>query len=217
MEKRNIGILGSGTVGQTLATGFINHGFEVTIGTNNPHKLEEWQSQNPNGKVADFKHAASFGDIIILAVKGKFAIKVLEQAEVGTLIGKTVVDATNPIDDQRAPTKGVLHFYTGSNESQLEMLQEKFAEAHFVKAFNSVGSFLMVNPDFGGIKPTMFICGENDRAKQETIEILEMFGWEPADMGGKEAARSIESLCILWCIPGIRDNQWGHAFKLLKK
>jgi predicted dinucleotide-binding enzyme len=75
----------------------------------------------------------------------------------------------------------------------------------------------MVNPDFGGIKPTMFICGNEANAKKEVSKILDKFGFEVEDMGGVEAARAIEPLCILWCIPGFLRNQWMHAFKLLKK
>jgi hypothetical protein len=74
----------------------------------------------------------------------------------------------------------------------------------------------MVNPEFGGIKPTMFICGNNTEAKQQVTKILDLFGWETEDMGSAAAARAIEPLCMLWCIPGFTKNQWNHAFKLLK-
>jgi predicted dinucleotide-binding enzyme len=63
----------------------------------------------------------------------------------------------------------------------------------------------------------MFICGNNEASKTEVKEILDLFGWETEDMGGAEAARAIEPLCMLWCIPGLKNNQWSHAFKLLKK
>jgi hypothetical protein len=99
----------------------------------------------------------------------------------------------------------------------MERLQKKVPKARFVKAFSCVGSGLMVNPDFGGVKPTMFICGNDTGAKGEVHEILDRFGWEVEDMGAVEAARAIEPLCMLWCIPGLRDNHWSHAFKLLKK
>ena len=75
----------------------------------------------------------------------------------------------------------------------------------------------MVNPDFGGIKPSMFICGNDPEARKQVTAILDQFGWETEDMGAAEAARAIEPLCILWCIPGFARNEWMHAFKLLKK
>jgi predicted dinucleotide-binding enzyme len=98
----------------------------------------------------------------------------------------------------------------------MEQLQREFPDAHFVKAFNSVGSALMVDPQFKDGKPTMFICGNDDKAKEVVAGIVKQFGWESEDMGGAEAARAIEPLCILWCIPGFRNNEWSHAFKLLR-
>jgi predicted dinucleotide-binding enzyme len=99
----------------------------------------------------------------------------------------------------------------------MEKSQHAYPDVYFVKAFNSVGNALMVNPDFDGIRPTMFICGNHEPARKAVSEILELFGWEVEDMGGAEAARAIEPLCMLWCIPGFRENRWTHAFKLLKK
>jgi predicted dinucleotide-binding enzyme len=99
----------------------------------------------------------------------------------------------------------------------MERLQREVAEARFVKAFNSVGNPFMINPQFEGGKPTMFICGNDEAAKQIVGGILDQFGWETADMGKAEAARAIEPLCMLWCIPGFLRNQWSHAFKLLRQ
>jgi predicted dinucleotide-binding enzyme len=98
----------------------------------------------------------------------------------------------------------------------MEQLQREFPEARFVKAFNSVGSARMVNPEFAGGRPTMFICGNDAAARSIVTDILDQFGWETADMGKATAARAIEPLCMLWCIPGFTRNEWSHAFKLLK-
>ena len=98
----------------------------------------------------------------------------------------------------------------------MERLVRIAPAAKFVKAFNSVGNAVMVNPDFGGAKPTMFICGNDNKAKLAVQDILVQFGWDVADMGAAEAARAIEPLCMLWCIPGFLRNEWRHAFKLLK-
>ena len=97
----------------------------------------------------------------------------------------------------------------------MERLQREFADARLVKAFNSVGNSLMVNPQFAGGKPTMFICAE--AAKRIVSHILDQFGREIADMGKVEAARAIEPLCMLWCIPGFLRNDWTHTFKLLRQ
>jgi hypothetical protein len=212
-----IGILGSGVVGQTLGSGFIRHGYEVMLGTRSPEKLTDWKLKaGESGRVGSFAEAAAFGDILVLAVKGAAAEDTLKTAGRENLSGKAIIDATNPIADS-PPDNGVLRFFTSLDDSLMEQSQRAFPDARFVKAFNSVGNALMVNPDFGGIKPTMFICGNDSRAKQEVSRILDLFGFEVEDMGGAQAARAIEPLCILWCIPGFLHNQWTHAFKLLRR
>lgn len=214
--SKKIGILGSGVVAQTLGSGFLRHGYAVMLGTRHPDKLADWkQSTSGKGQTGSFSEAAAFGDTLVLAVKGSAAEQALIQAGSNHLAGKTILDATNPIAEA-APTNGVLHFFTSLDDSLMERLQRAHPGTHFVKAFNSVGSAFMVNPSFQGGKPTMFICGNHTGAKKEAHGILEQFGWEVADMGEVEAARAIEPLCILWCIPGFRENQWSHAFKLLK-
>lgn len=209
-----IGILGSGDVAKALATGFLGHGHEVMIGTRTPSKLADWVAQHPKCWIGGFSDAAKSAELIVLAVKGTAAGDVLRTIGEQNLSGKPIVDATNPIADV-PPTNGVLTFFTGPNESLMEQLQREFTSANFVKAFNSVGNACMVNPQFKGGKPTMFICGNDEDAKKTVTGILDQFGWESADMGHAEAARAIEPLCLLWCIPGFLRNDWVHAFKLL--
>ena len=214
--KKKIGILGSGAVGQTLASGFVKHGYEVMIGTRDQNKLREWKAKLGNKvSIGSFEETSKFGQLIVLAVKGTVAKEVLEMVIIENLEGKTIIDATNPIADV-PPENGVLKFFTTLDKSLMEELQFRFPEANFVKAFNSIGSAFMVNPNFNGGKPTMFICGNNNEAKKEVSKILGLFGFEVEDMGKIEAARAIEPLCMLWCIPGFLKNEWSHAFKLLK-
>lgn len=209
-----IGIIGSGTVATALASGFLKHGHEVTLGTRTASKLADWSKKNPKARVGSFAEAAKFGELVILAVKGTVAADALRATGATNLSGKPVIDATNPIADA-PPVNGVLKFFTSLDDSLMEQLQREFKEAHFVKAFNSVGSALMINPQLKGGKPTMFICGNDEAAKKTVHGILDQFGWETADMGKAEAARAIEPLCMLWCIPGLLHNDWTHAFKLL--
>jgi predicted dinucleotide-binding enzyme len=110
----------------------------------------------------------------------------------------------------------VLKFFTSLDDSLMERLQKEFPQARFVKAFSSVGNARMVNPAIAGGPPTMFICGNDDAAKKAVTGILDQFGWETADMGKAEAARAIEPLCMLWCIPGFLRNEWSHAFKVVR-
>lgn len=210
----NVGILGSGAVAKALAEGFLRHGHAVTLGTRTASQLAEWGAQHPAAKIASVAGAAAFGEVVVLAVKGHVAADVVRAAGVANLAGKTVIDATNPIAEA-PPEKGVLRFFTTLDDSLMERLQREFAAVHFVKAFNSVGNAEMVDPAFPGGRPTMFICGNDDGAKAVVVRILDQFGWETADMGAAEAARAIEPLCMLWCIPGFLRNEWRHAFKLL--
>ncbi len=211
-----VGILGSGDVAKTLASGFLKHGHRVMVGTRTPAKLADWAAQNPNAQVGSFADAAKSGELIVLAVKGNAAVEALGLAGAGNLAAKTVLDACNPIADA-PPDHGVLRFFTTHEQSLMEQLQQEFPAANFVKAFNSVGAPSMVNPQFAGGKPTMFICGNDEAAKKQVSQIAGEFGWEVADMGSVEAARAIEPLCMLWCIPGFLRNEWTHAFKLMHR
>ena len=185
---KKVGVLGSGAVGRSLAVGFEKHGYDVMLGTSNPNKLSDWQS-GPNGKVASFERAASFGDLIVLAVKGSAAAKIVEQVKVG-ISGKTILDVTNPVADEKSKNGAISHFTT-PDESLMEKLQELVPDAFFVKAFNCVDSKLMVNPPKS--KTTvMQICGNEDDAKKEAKEVLTTFGFKSKDIGKASAAREIE-------------------------
>jgi hypothetical protein len=214
---KKIGIIGSGIVAKTLANGFLKHGYQVMMGSRDVSKLTDWKEKGgTNASVGSFSDAAAFGEIIVLATKGNVSKDALNLAGAANLKGKTVIDTTNPIADA-PPENGVLKFYTSLDNSLMEQLQQTFPDVHFVKSFSCIGNAFMVNPDFGGTKPSMFICGNNDDAKKQVNEILIQFGFEVEDMGKVTAARAIEPLCILWCIPGMLTNNWMHAFKLLKK
>lgn len=210
-----VGILGSGDVAKSLAAGFLKHGHDVVMGTRRTAKLGAWAQEHPRVRIGSFDDAARFGELIVLAVKGSAAADALRLVAPEHLAGKSVMDVTNPIADT-APVNGVLTFFTTLDESLLERLQKEFPKANFVKAFSSVGNALMVNPQFKDGKPSMFICGNDDGARRTVAGIVEQFGWAVEDLGKAEAARAIEPLCILWCIPGFLRNDWTHAFKVLR-
>lgn len=210
-----VGILGSRVVAKALASGFLTHGHRVTLGTRDRATLADWVAQHPAATIGTIAEAAAFGEIIVLAVKGTAATDVMRAAGSAHVAGKTIIDTTNPIA-AAPPVNGVLKYFTTLDDSLMEQLQREFPGARFVKAFNSVGNASMVNPRFAGGKPTMFICGNDEDAKQTVRGILDQFGWETEDMGAAEAARAIEPLCMLWCIPGFLNQSWLHAFKLLR-
>ena len=208
-----VGILGSGAVAKALGEGFLKHGHAVMLGTREASKLRDWAGEHAGATVGSFSDAANFGELLVLAVKGEAAADVLRLA--GPAVnGKVVMDPTNPIASA-PPVNGVLKFFTNPDESLMERLQRAHPSARFVKAFNSVGNTKMVNPRYAAGPPTMFICGNDAAAKKLVAGICEQFGWESLDLGAMEAARAIEPLCILWCIPGFLMNEWTHAFKVL--
>jgi predicted dinucleotide-binding enzyme len=214
MSTKKVGVLGSGQVGQVLSDGFLKHGYDVMRGSRDPAKLAGWKAASgAKASAGTFADAARFAEIIVLAVKGTAAEEAVRLCGDG-LNGKVVLDATNPLADA-PPVNGVLKYITGPNDSLMERLQRSAPAAKFVKAFSSVGSALFVNPKLP-TKPTMFICGNDLGAKDAARGILEQFGWDSEDCGGVEAARAIEPLCMLWCIPGFLRNDWVHAFKVLR-
>lgn len=208
------GVLGAGPVAQVLARGLKKHGHDVRVGNRTLGKLTAFAGETgiDTGSPTD---VASWAEVVVLAVAGSAAEEALRSVGVAALRGKVVVDTTNPIAAE-PPVDGVLRFFTGPNESLLERLQATFPDARFVKAFNSVGNAYMVDPVLPGGPPTMFFCGNDAQAKSVVEALIRQFGWEPADMGSAVAARAIEPLCQLWCIPGLRENRWTHAFRLLR-
>jgi predicted dinucleotide-binding enzyme len=199
-----IGVIGTGEVGETLAAGFKKHGHDVVRGT-----------REPKAGFKSFADTAKASEVVVIAVKGTAAESAVKLCGPENLAGKVVIDVMNPIKDE-APVKGVLSFFTGSGESLMERLQRLAPKAKFVKAFSCVGAALMVNPKLKGGPPTMFVCGDDAGAKEKVRGILTQFGWETEDVGGVEAARAIEPLCVLWCLPGFLRDDWSHAFKLIR-
>ena len=211
---KRFGVIGSGEVGQTLAKGLAAAGYAVRIGTRTSGKLAAFSKKTgiPEGS---FKDIAAWAEALVLAVKGTAALEAAQLAGAKNLEGKLVIDTTNPMADE-PPQDGVLRSFTGPNESLMEQLQAAHPKAKFVKAFSCVGSDLMVHPALNGGPPTMFYCGNDPAAKAVVAKILEHFGWDGADMGGAVAARAIEPLAVLWCIPGFREDDWNHAFRMLQ-
>jgi len=213
---KKIGIIGSGAVAQALGNGFLKYGYDVMLSSRDSSKLSDWKEKGgAKASVGNFKKTAKYGELIVLTVLGRTATDAIEEAGPQNLNGKTVIDTTNPIDEV-PPENGVIQYFTHGDESLMEQLQNRFPDINFVKAFSCVGNAFMVNPSFKEGKPSMFICGNKEAAKQQTIAILDKFGWETGDMGKATSARAIEPLCILWCLPGFLRNQWTHAFKMLK-
>ncbi len=210
-----IGILGSGEVGQTLGRGLIARGHEVKMGSRekNNEKTAGWaKKEGARASTGDFAEAARFGEMVIVATLWTGTENALKMAGAENMAGKVLMDVTNPLNFTPGPVLAV-----GHTDSAGERVQRWVPKARVVKAFNSVGFPLMVDPQFPGGPPSMFICGNDAGAKETVGEIVKSFGWEVVDVGGIEEARDLEPLCTLWLAYGMKTKSWGHAFKLLRK
>jgi 8-hydroxy-5-deazaflavin:NADPH oxidoreductase len=199
-----IGILGSGVVGQSLARGLSRHGHEVRIGTRKD-AVEDFPVGSPSDVVAD-------ADLVFLSVQGTAAVDVAVGVK-EQLRGKVLVDTTNPLDF----SSGAPGLFVGHTDSLGEQVQRAVPEAHVVKAYNTVGNTLFVDPDLPGGPPTMLIGGDSDDAKATVSGLLEESGWDVVDLGGIEASRWLEPICIAWVLYGSRTGTWDHAFRLLRR
>jgi len=199
-----IGILGSGVVGQALARGLARHGHDVRIGTRKD-AIDDLPVGSPADVVAD-------ADLVFLSVHGAAAVEVVTGVR-EQLAGKVVVDTTNPLDF----STGAPALFVGHTDSLGEQVQRALPEARVVKAYNTVGNTLMVDPDLPGGPPSMFLGGDSDEAKAVVTELLQSTGWDVVDLGGIEASRWLEPMCMAWVAHGARSGGWDHAFKLLHR
>jgi len=214
MAKVNVGILGSGDVGKSLARGFAGLGHDVKIGSRSPEKLNDFVAeQGKRVSAGTFAEAAKFGDVIALATLGVATQEAIDLAGRDRFAGKVVIDATNPLDF----SSGAPRLSVGHTDSLGEQVQRWLPDARVVKAFNTVGNAYFVNPDFPNGPPDMFICGNDDDAKKIVSQICEHFGWGVVDIGGIEGSRHLEPMCMVWVLYGVRNGSWNHAFKLLRK
>jgi predicted dinucleotide-binding enzyme len=214
MQTISIGVLGSGDVGRVLARGFSDLGHAVKIGSRDPGKLREWaEAAGERVTIGTFADAARFGDVIVLATLGTATEEAIRLAGIDSFQGKVVIDATNPLDF----SKGLPALTIGHTDSLGEVVQRLIPNARVVKAFNTVGNALMVNPQLPGGPPDMFICGNDEDAKKIVSQICEHFGWGVIDIGGIEGSRYLEPMCLTWVLHGIRSQSWEHAFKMLHR
>ena len=159
------------------------------------------------------EEAAEFGELLALGVPGTELESAIEAAGADNLYGKVLIDITNPL----IYGEGMPALACGPTDSGGELLQRTVPDAKVVKTLNIVNNGQMVNPEVADGPPTMFVAGEDDAAKQTVEGILGDFGWEDViDLGGIEAARELESLCVLWCRLAIPTQQWQTAFKVLR-
>jgi len=215
MQNARIGVLGSGDVGRVLAAGFVGLGHEVKAGSRDPQKLQAWaDAAGTQASTGTFEEAARFGDILVLAMLGSAAESAIRLGGIDHFDGKVVIDATNPLSF--APGKPPALF-VGHTDSLGEQIQRLVPKAKVVKCFNTVGNANMINPQFPGGPPDMFLCGNDEDAKKIVGQICRHFGWGVIDIGGIEGSRHLEPMCLVWVLHGMKTSGWSHAFEMLHR
>jgi predicted dinucleotide-binding enzyme len=195
-----IGILGTGTVGKTLATKLVKLGNEVRMGSRKSggEKAKGWLKE-AGGKSSEgtFADAAAHGEIVFNCTAGMASLDALRAAGAGNLQGKILIDVSNPLDFSKGmpPTLSICN-----TDSLGEQIQKAFPEAKVVKTLNTVTAALMVDPSIIPGVHTMFVSGNDKKAKAEVIQLLhEGFGWKDVvDLGDISAARAQEMYLPLW-------------------
>ena len=148
------------------------------------------------------RETAAGAEVVVLAVPAA-AVEEVVAAVAGPLGGKVLVDATNDLRPERGG---------GAVE-----LAARLPSARVVKAFNTVFAALYEPPARGEAPAAQVFCGDDEGAKKIVTQICEAFGWGVIDLGGIEASRYLEPMCLVWVLHGIRAKSWNHAFKMLRK
>jgi predicted dinucleotide-binding enzyme len=197
----HIGVLGTGTVGRTLAQALVDRGHEVRMGSRaagNETAVAWSEGAGPLASEGSFADAAAFGELLFNATAGAASLEALEAAGAEQLAGKVLVDVSNPLDF----SQGMPPTLTVCNDDSLgECIQRAHPEVRVVKTLNTVTASLMVQPDLVPGRHTIFMCGDDDDAKAQTRGLLEEFGWAAdaiLDLGDISAARGTEMYLALW-------------------
>ncbi|HLO90596.1 MAG: NADPH-dependent F420 reductase [Chloroflexota bacterium] len=224
-----IGIIGTGTVGQTLAVRLHDVGHKVVIGTRNVEEklsnettdqygnppFSEWQKNNPGIPLVTFNEAAQYGEIVINATRGSASINALQQCGDENLTGKVLIDVSNPLDASRGMPPSLMPELSNTH-SLGEEIQAKFPKAKVVKTLNTMWAGLMVNPMMvNNGDHTNFICGNDNQAKQTAMQLLKDMGWKEEnilDLGDISSARGAESFLPIWL--RIMNSKKTAAFNL---
>jgi len=219
-----IGVLGTGSVGQTLASRLVALGHEVMIGTRNVQEaldrttkdfygnpgFGEWYKVNSGIKLGTFAAAIAFGEMIFNATQGINSVHALQSAKPDDLKEKIIVDVSNPLDFSKEMPPSLIPELSNTN-SLGEEIQKTFPQAHVVKTLNTMWCGLMVNPAMiGGGDHVNFLCGNSQEAKIRVKVLLKEFGWKEEnllDLGGITNARASESVLPIWLrIWSVRKN-----------
>ena len=206
-----IGVLGTGTVGRVIGARLVALGNEVTIGTRDVDTLlastevnqitqetfADWHAKNPQVSLGTFTEAAEHGELVVNATNGAGSLDALRAAGEHHLDGKVLIDSAIPLDAAGGmpPT-----LFVSNTDSLGEQIQRAFPAVRVVKALNTMNAFVMADPSLlAGGDHSVFVCGNDDQAKEQVAEILRSFGWRDViDLGDITSARGTESYLPLW-------------------
>lgn len=209
----NLGIIGSGNVGGVLGTRWAQAGHQVLFSSRTPDSDEMQQlvkEAGPNARAATAAETVAASDILILATPWPATRQIVEG--LGSLKGKVVVDATNPL------LAGLAGLEYANTTSGAEQVAQWAAGATVVKAFNTIGNNVMENTDFPGGKPVLFYCGDEQEAKEKVKQLAAELGFDPQDAGGLKQARLLEPFALLWISLAMLQGYGRNiAFELLKR
>ncbi|HMA04202.1 MAG: NADPH-dependent F420 reductase [Gemmatimonas sp.] len=202
-----LGIIGAGKVGGTLGRLFESQGHDVRFGVRDPdQQAAGGLPRNRSGSVAD---AASFGDVILLAIPWGAVKDAL--AATGPLAGKTVIDCINPL----LPDLSGLAL--GTTTSAGEEIAKLLPQARVVKCFNTLGQANFAHPLFGDQRASMFFAGDDAGAKLIVAELGNQLGFDMVDAGPLSQSRWLEAMAILWITMAYKyGGSQRSAFKLLR-
>lgn len=220
-----MGVLGTGMVGQALASKLVELGHDVMMGSRQAgnEKAVAWvaaagQAAGTGGAAREgsFADAAAHGEAVVNATGGMVSLDALRMAGGENLSGKVLIDVSNPLDFSQGmpPTLGVCN-----DDSVGEQIQREFPDAKVVKAFNTVNCGVMVDP---GIVPgdhNLFIAGNDEAAKFHVRHVAEAFGWKHEnviDLGDITASRGLEMYVILWLRMAQASGGWQINVRLVK-
>lgn len=197
-----IAILGTGMVGNTLATKLVQLGHQIMMGsrTANSDAGRQWlQAVGGKGQIGTFTDTAAFGEIVFDCTSGANSITALRQAGAANLRGKILIQVGNPLDFSRGMPPSLTVCNT---DSQGEQTQREFPDVRVVKALNTVNCDIMVAPDRVPGDHHLILCGNDAAAKREVAgRLTEWFGWKPAniiDLGDITNSRGTEMFLALW-------------------
>lgn len=216
---KKIAVLGTGMVGNAIASKLIQLGYEVKMGsrTANNEKALAWVSAN--GKTAaagTFADAAKFGEIIFNCTKGDIAIEVMQQAGIENLSGKILIDVSNPLDFSNGMPPTLIPALSNTN-SLGEEIQKLLPDTKVVKTLNIVNCELMVDATKCGGDATMFVSGNNSEAKKEAEKILQQFGWNDIiDLGEIKHSRSTEMMLPIWLSTYMATKNSYIGFRIVR-